>query len=105
MSETAQAYRCGVLDAHPLFSHRKMTGSLQITARFTASCTGPRLAAPSPKKHRQTWPLRRCLIDSPTPAETVRPPATTPLAPSTPTEASAMCMDPPFPRHEPVRLA
>src|SRR3954469_14491395 len=94
-----------VVEAYWLFSQKKMTGRLQTAARFIASWTGPRFEAPSPKKQTAIWsvPRRRAAMVAPT--ARLAPPPTTPLAPSIPTEKSAMCMLPPLPLREPVTLA
>ncbi len=68
-----------------------------MEAMFMASCTGPRLEAPSPKKTTATWSVLRSLMESPAPQIRGSPPATTPLAPRIPIEKSAMCMEPPLP--------
>lgn len=79
-----------------------MTGSFQLAARFTASWKVPRLDAPSPKKHTATSLPCRCLMASAAPVAMLKPPPTTPFAPSMPTLKSARCMEPPLPLQYPV---
>ena len=84
--------------ATPLSSHTNSTGSLNSTAQFSPSRNGPRLTAPSPNM-QVTIASDPCIF-SPCAAPTAigMPPATTPFAPSMPTEKSAMCIEPPLPR-------
>jgi hypothetical protein len=53
--------------------------------------------APSPKKHTTTSAERRSLMACAAPVAITMLAATTPFAPSMPTEKSAICIDPPLP--------
>ena len=86
-----------VVDAYRLFSSTKIAGRFQTAHRLRFSWNGPRLVAPSPKKHTATWSVLRCTALSAAPATRPKPPPTTPFAPSMPTEKSAMCIEPPLP--------
>jgi hypothetical protein len=80
-----------------LSSHTKSTGRWYTTAQFSASMNGPRLMAPSPKKHTAIASTPRIFKPCAAPTAIGKPAATTPLAPSMPTEKSAMCIEPPLP--------
>ena len=85
-----------------LSSQTNSTGSPYTRAQFSDSRKGPRLIAPSPKKHT-VMASRRCSFCAwAAPTAIGRPAATTPLAPSMPTEKSAMCIEPPLPPLKPV---
>jgi hypothetical protein len=55
------------------------------------------LAAPSPKKQATRCGRPRIFSACAAPVAIGMPAATTPLAPSMPTEKSAMCIEPPLP--------
>src|SRR6185503_12165514 len=73
-----------------------------IFAQLRPSRKGPRLTAPSPKKQatRCFFPCTCSACAAPTAIG--MPAATTPFAPSMPTEKSAMCIEPPLPPLKPV---
>ena len=87
-----------------MFSQTKMTGSFQMLARFIDSWRTPWLAAPSPKKEMLTWSVPRTLAPRAAPVATGMLEPTTPLAPSIPLVASAMCIVPPLPLFVPLVL-
>ena len=82
---------------HWLSSQTKSIGSRNAAAQFRPSAKGPRLIAPSPKKLTAIASTPRSLSDCAAPIAIGMPAATTPLAPSMPTEKSAMCIEPPLP--------
>jgi hypothetical protein len=90
--------------ANLLFSQRKTTGSRRIPAKFIASWKVPLLIAPSPKKQSVTSDVLRKAAASAAPVASPRPPPTMPLAPSMPSEKSAMCIEPPRPAQVPFAL-
>ena len=98
----AVAFDTGIDSPYRLFSQTKMTGSFQSEAKFTASWNAPVLAAPSPKKQTTHWSVLRIFMDNPTPVASGMPEPTMPTLPKTPRLISAMCIDPPFPLHDPV---
>ena len=79
-----------------------MTGSLNIAAMFRDSWKTPLFTAPSPKKHTETIFFPSILQPNPAPTAIGIPPPTIPFAPNTPTEGSAICMEPPLPLQQPV---
>ena len=87
----------GVVAEMRLSSHTNSTGSLNTCAQLRPSRNGPRLAAPSPKKHATIWGSFFTFNACAAPVAIGMPAATTPLAPSMPTEKSAMCIEPPLP--------
>src|SRR6185503_7417811 len=91
-----------VLSAYPLFSATKMAGRFHTEARFIDSSVVPWLLPPSPKNATLTPPLPLSLAASPVPQASGAPPPTTPLAPRTPFDRSAMYKEPPLPRHLPL---
>ena len=93
-----------VVEANPLFSQTNKTGRLKTPDQFKPSKNGPRLIAPSPKMQHEIFVSRLSLLACAAPVAIFMFAATTPLAPSIPTLASAMCIDPPFPLHIPPRL-
>ncbi|MCY1374422.1 hypothetical protein D9M69_617620 [compost metagenome] len=63
------------------------------------------MIAPSPKKQTVMSSLRfKSFCACAAPTAIGKPAATTPLAPSMPTEKSAMCIEPPLPPLKPVAL-
>src|SRR6476661_5369621 len=93
-----------VVSAYPLFSATKIAGRFHTDARFIASAVVPWLEAPSPKNATPTPPSPLSLAASAVPQISGGPPPTMPLAPSMPLDRSAMCMEPPLPRQDPVVL-
>jgi hypothetical protein len=73
-----------------------------MAAQFSPSRNGPRLIAPSPKKQQTMRRSPRIRIACAAPTAMGMPAATTPFAPSMPTEKSAMCIEPPRPPLNPV---
>ncbi len=82
---------------HRLSSQTNSTGSPNTCAQFSDSAKGPRLIAPSPKKHATISGAPRIRAECAAPTAIGRPAATTPFAPSMPTPKSAMCIEPPRP--------
>ncbi len=80
-----------------LSSQTNSTASAWTFAQFRLSRKGPRLTAPSPKKQATTGSFSCTLSACAAPTAIGMPAATTPFAPSMPTEKSAMCMEPPLP--------
>ena len=64
----------------------------------------PWFDAPSPKNATATPPSPLSFDASARPQISGGPPPTIPFAPSMPFDRSAMCIEPPLPRHEPVSL-
>ena len=87
-----------------MFSATKIAGRFQIEARFSDSRVVPWFDAPSPKNATATPPSPLILDARARPQISGGPPPTMPFAPSMPLDRSAMCMEPPLPRHEPVDL-
>src|SRR5690242_17685533 len=104
MSSVATDQVDDVASAYPLFSATKIAGRFQIVARLSDSNVVPWLEAPSPKNATATPPSPLYLDASARPQISGGPPPTMPLAPSMPLDRSAMCIEPPLPRHDPVVL-
>ena len=81
-----------------------MTGSLRTTAMFIASKVRPWFEPPSPVKDSPTPPVFKVFAVNAAPIAKGGPPPTIPLAPSIPLSKSAICIEPPFPRHSPSSL-
>ena len=73
-----------------------------MAARFSDSWKMPWLAAPSPKNDTATRPSPSTRAARAAPTASEMPPPTMALAPRMPRAKSAMCIDPPRPRHRPV---
>src|SRR5690606_32226484 len=104
MSSLATDHVEDVDSAYPLFSATKIAGRFHTVARFSDSSVVPWLEAPSPKNATATPPSPLCLEASARPQISGGPPPTMPFAPSMPFDRSAMCIEPPLPRHVPVAL-
>ena len=84
-----------------LSSHTNSTGRSNTLAQFSPSMNGPRFTAPSPKMQTVISPSPRSFWPCAAPAAIGMLAPTTPLAPSMPTEKSAMCIEPPLPPQVP----
>ena len=68
---------------------------------FSDSENAPCLEAPSPKKHRTTWPCLRICAAHAAPVACGIPAATIPDVPRKPLDGSVRCIEPPMPLQSP----